>query len=405
MYSFTGNKINTIKENGSFGILIEVGAGMPVYNELCKHPNTASKIVYYAQSPNNWEYNNKRYNHNGVRAVSPEVCQNFIISHNDPANTNFILTNTVQIANDKNVVSHGWFGYKNKDVTYYYHYTINHHQSRKTQLDVIAKIGLDIIAANGDLSKLTNGYIDIILDINLKQLPEAIINCFINSKLSRHQYHNTTVVFNKDGKVERINDFLRRANDLIVFKGSFNPVHKDHISLIEICSSKYENTTPVFCISIENRDKSKTVSPRNLYKRIQLLNQLGYDVIVDTKGLYHYSYTTLIQNVDFKERNLYYVLGGDIVKRFLMDEEVYEKPNSTSITAFNTKWNSCTFLWFNRADIKVKIDSRLNNLVYMDKQATSTSSTYLRELIEAKDIDELIRLGYTHELYHTFLED
>lgn len=404
MYSFTDNKINTIKENGSFGILIEVGAGMSVYNELCKYSNTSSKIVYYAESPNNWDYNNNKYNH-GVRAVSAEVCQNFIIQHNDIINTNFILTNTVQVANDKDVVSHGWFGYKNKDVTYYYHYTINHHQSRKIQLDVIAKIGLDIIAANGDLSKLTNGYIDIILDVNLKQLPEAVINCFINSKLCRHQYHNTTVVFNKEGKVERINDFLRRAKDLIVFKGSFNPVHKDHISLIEICSSKYENATPVFCISIENKDKSKTINSRNLYKRIQLLNKFGYDVIIDTKGLYHYSYTTLIHNSDFNKRNLYYVMGADILKTFLIDEYVYNKNTKQDIYKFNIKWSRCTFLWFNRADIKVKIDSRLNNLVYMDKQATTTSSTYLRELIEAKDINELIRLGYTHELYHTFLED
>lgn len=40
---FTKNKIDTIKNNDSYGILIEVGAGMPVYNELCMHPNTIGR--------------------------------------------------------------------------------------------------------------------------------------------------------------------------------------------------------------------------------------------------------------------------------------------------------------------------------------------------------------------------
>ena len=39
-------------------ILIEVGAGCPVYNELTTRPSTASKIVYYCESPNSWQYNN-----------------------------------------------------------------------------------------------------------------------------------------------------------------------------------------------------------------------------------------------------------------------------------------------------------------------------------------------------------
>lgn len=414
MKHYIQNKINTIKENKSYGVFIEVGGGLPTYNELCKHPNTASKIAYYAESPNSWDYNKETYQHEpNVRAVSPEICLRFltvhymeIMSKENHANVNFILTNTVQIANESKVASHGWFGYMNFElnITRFYHYSINLHQSRNTQLDIIAKIGLDIIAANSDSSKLDNGYIDNILDIDFNQLHEETLISLINGKLNKHHYHNSTLVFNKNNQIERLNDFYRRVDDIIVFKGSFNPVHKDHIALIEKCYERYNTATPVFAISIDNRDPNKKTDVKNLLKRIQLLNHFGYDVIIDTFGLYHYSYTTLTQNLDFKNRKLYYVLGADIVKRFLEDEYVYTKPDKASISSFNYKWNKCEFLWFSRSDINVKINNNLQHLTHMEKEATSASSTHLRELIASKNIEELIALGYTHELYHTFLD-
>ena len=106
MKNYIQDKINTIKENNSYGVFIEVGGGLPTYNELCKHPNTASKITYYAESPNSWDYNKETYQHEpNVRAVSPEICLRFltvhymeIMSKENKQNVNFILTNTVQIA-------------------------------------------------------------------------------------------------------------------------------------------------------------------------------------------------------------------------------------------------------------------------------------------------------------------
>ena len=414
MKNYIQDKINTIKENNSYGVFIEVGGGLPTYNELCKHPNTASKITYYAESPNSWDYNKETYQHEpNVRAVSPEICLRFltvhymeIMSNENKQNVNFILTNTVQIANEKSVASHGWFGYMNTElnITRFYHYSINTYQSRKIQLDIIAKIGLDIIAANGNSSLLDNGYIDNILDIDFNQLQEETLTSLINGKLNKHSYHNSTFVFNKEGKIERLNDFFRKTKDLIVFKGSFNPVHKDHISFIERCYEKNTDATPVFAISVDNRDPNKKTDVKNLLKRIHLLNHFGYDVIIDVYGLYHYSYTTLTQNIDFKNRKLYYVLGADIVKRFLKDEYVYVKPDKASVMSFNYKWDKCDFLWFSRADINVSVDKRLTNMHHVEKEPTSSSSTHLRELILTKNIEELIRLGYTHKLYHNFLD-
>lgn len=414
MKDYIKNKINTIKENKSYGAFIEVGAGLPTYNELCKHPNTASKIAYYAESPNSWEYNKKAYQHEpDVRAVSPQICLRFLsanfaeIKSNDENNqVNFILTNTVQIANDKSVASHGWFGYMNLETykTRFYHYSINLHQSRKTQLDIIAKIGLDIIAAQGNSDELDNGYIDNILDLDFNQLTEETLIAMINGKLNKHNYHNTNLIINKNGEIERLNDFYRKNKDVIVFKGSFNPVHNQHVSLMEKCSELYPTAKTIFSISIDNRDPNKKTNVKNLMKRIELLNHLGYDVLIDVFGLYHYSYTTLTQNPDFKNRNLYYILGSDIIKRFLKDEYVYVKPDKASITSFNDKWNQCTFLWFSRLGIDVKLSSKLKNIIHIEMEEHSTSSTELRQLIMDKKIDQLNELGYTHKLYHNFLD-
>ena len=101
MRNYVQNKLNTIKKNNSYGVFIEVGAGMPVYNELCQHPNTASKIAYYAESPNSWDFNCETYQHDPlVRAVSAHVCLRFMSVHYME-----IMTKEVKSSSDVNFIS------------------------------------------------------------------------------------------------------------------------------------------------------------------------------------------------------------------------------------------------------------------------------------------------------------
>lgn len=403
------DKIQRIKDKGLFGNLIEVGCGCPVYTELCNHPNTASKIVNYAFSPNNWEFSKKMYGHGNNRAVSPEVIMKIVYETPLDDKVNFILVNTIQIANTSDVQTHGWFAMyslvPNTQKLKLYHFTINYFRSRKEYIDIIAQIGIDILAACNNVSELDNGYIDIILDpaaaaynssnmfkFNVRDTLTAILN----GKLNIENAHNTTLVLRSDGTIDRFNTLLREnIENLVIIKGSFNPVHPQHIRLLKSLNKNDElmgATKHVFCISLYNRDINKRVDVDSLMKRIDILHKLGYDVIIDCFGEYHYSYTSIINNVDYKESmNIHYVMGSDIMQRFLQDENVMlcmDSDGDEAINVFNNRWNQCTFWYGTRPGfVDLVVDAKLKHVNRFDIEYSELSSTQIRVMLIDGDIE------------------
>jgi len=408
------SKIQKIKDKGLFGNLIEVGAGCPVYAELCNHANTASKIVNTAFSPNNWEWSKKHYNHGDNRAISPEVADNLIGNGLDDF-INFVLTNTIQIANTPDVQTHGWFALthntKNPS-TKFYHFTINGFRTRKEYIEIIAYIGIDILAACNNIKELDNGYIDSILDkvythdIKDEYKPNIkdTLTSILNGKLNIEHIHNTTTVLRADGTIDRFNTLLREVKDnLIIIKGSFNPVHPQHIHLLTELALKISGKE-IFCISVYNRDTTKRVDIESLMTRIKLIHKLGYDVIIDCFGQYHYSYTSIVNNCDYKDFGIHYVMGSDIIQRFLQDEGVTGFITNDRGNKFNDKWSHCTFWWDKRPGFQeFKINSALKNIEQLTTVQKELSSTLIRDLIKEKDYDTL-KLHVDAELIILYIE-
>lgn len=407
--NYNEQKIQIIKDKGLFGNLIEVGCGCPVYAELCNYPNTASKIVNYAFSPNNWDNNQKKYSHPKTdRAISPDVAQRLAEYHVDSF-TNFVLSNTIQIANTPDVQTHGWFCLDANSVIKLYHFTINGYRSRKEYIKIIVSIGLDIIASNNNCEELDNGYIDNILIINENfeksgekyfYAIQDTLNSLVNGVLNIEHIYNTSIVFspNKpvDGlymgtKIERFTTLIRNIKqELIVFKGSFNPIHPLHLHLLDIIKNIKPGVKIVFCISTHNRDSSKKVDVKSLMLRIALLNELGYDVIIDCFGQYHYSYTSIIGNNDYKDFPINYIMGSDVMEKFLEDEHVMTN-DAEYINKFNNKWSKATFWWDQRPGFHdIIIPKELEHIKTLGIAPREMSSSNIRHLIINKKFDELL---------------
>lgn len=392
-------KLDLIKNKYKKGIFVEVGAGCPVYHKISCYPNCASSLVYAVESPNDWIYNQREFGHNELRAVSPQVLENFINNKKQEiynqniheTELDYIFTNTIQIGNDEKTETHGWFGiYELKeDKTTYYHFTIPKTVDiiREEQVNIIGDIGINLLFSG------ISEYVDIVLDSDFMVKYEKTLK-IISTKGDSEYDVNSSVVFTNDGNTLRLSDFLRKDfKKLVLFKGSFNPVHDQHLEMIKSAKifAGSRSSYGVFCISILNRDDKKQVLDiKNLIKRIKLINSLGYSVIIDRYGYFEDNYKHIISNPSF-DKDLYYVMGADTFERFLNDN-IKNARIGKAIPKYN-----CTFYYSDRDNIEIKHGKEIKSKK-MSIQSSTISSTSIRDALKYNDIEKLKGL-VSDELY------
>lgn len=395
--------IQEIHDSNLFGVVIETGCSAAIASTLMNVAGS-SKTIYRTEQPYNKEYQENLYG-KFDRSVSREWIRTVLeLEHKKaPAKVNFILASSWQLLDPTNplVYAHGWIGLFDikRNVKHYLHFSFNRtlfkgykalidekfaveyiqHKigydsaDRNFALQMIGQISCSILhtAINGDIKQINYAHSkDIILD-------NAYINDNINYDLLISNLEKVDgdyfLVFDK-GNVIRIEDLMRKSNEFVIQKGSFNPLHHGHIRQVTGTHEKYPNALPAFLISTFRYDKPH-INYDELKERIDMFAKAGYPLII-CKSVLFYETFSLLKKWSY-DKQFYFTVGYDTLNRIYKTDFDWVTENIQNV--YSHAENLRTFI-----DIKIKqYKDNIKFLLFERKDFPRLEETHLYdEMVE-----------------------
>lgn len=391
--------VNQINESNTFVRLLEVGAGVPIANEFFSYAG-ASKTIYSAESYYSRDAFQTMFGESKSRAVSAEklkdINENFSI-RKDLINGvyNTVLSTTFQVGDESNKTStHGWISIniEGKSIRYY-HISLHQANSRKSHIKNIGEIGILLLHAKNE-SVPSDCFVDIVLDENLQPMYHETLEF-----LSCCENEDMMSVFTLNG-IDRLESVTRDIDNLIVYKGSFNPPSISHKEIMKTTSNLFEHKKKeVFCLSYNTFQKGKQ-SVDSFLDRVKFLNQLGWDVIISSKPLFKNTYDFIRLKFNGK---IVFPQGIDTLNR-MANDYVHNIGQGGDKIFFNTKaflndFKNTEFVIFYRDGEDIKdfvqielIDTKLVTTVFETNHHQGISSTLIRSLVNQGEFDKVKEL-------------
>lgn len=317
MYSL----IQQIHSSPLYGIFIETGTSIPVASRLLD-VSGASNTVYFAEAPYSKDYAYTKYKIDpSTRAVSAEFVKQigqYYKHYIEDKIVNTIYVSSFQVAEyNSPIVTHGYIHIINRESETTYHITL-----RKRNM-----INCNVLSRNA--YNMMIGQIGIKLLLNIREPLHIDIIESTNQTLNVLDYMCYPICWNKEGINCRLEDIYRDRNEIIIFKGSFNPPHKMHIKMMENIQEKYPNAVSTFLISRNNIIKGQ-ITNDEIMKRVKYINQLKFNCMVinegkfiDTINWFNEYYASLYDSKDVNkilaQMKLIFVVGQDIHERLEQD--------------------------------------------------------------------------------------
>lgn len=309
--------VKQIHDSYLYGTVVEAGCGAALTTQLTD-VSGSSKTLYSAVIPYSKECEHKLYGEFD-RSVSMEFTEkaaDFEINQFDKLT--FALVTSWQM-NDgvDGKITHGWYTLKLRssgiDITHSLHFTMPYWKpfDRQRTIRKIGELGVMILhaaSANKNIEDFMFSDTDFCLDqayVNGKPNYSLLLN-----KLDKS--NNDYFLMFESGEPHRLCDLSRDTNEFIIQKGSFNPLHHQHVEMMKHTGKLYPHAEKCFLISTYVYDKPH-VDVDDLVSRIKFINDHGYSVMI-CKEVFFYSTFEMLM-LWFNGKKFYMPMGSDTINR------------------------------------------------------------------------------------------
>ena len=328
--------IIALHESEYYGIIVEVGAGVPIAQAIYNLPG-ASATVYSALSPYSKEAQEEIFGKSENRAVSQEHVREDIITligkYKNNDKINFIYHSSFQIGEvGSNVSTHGWVGVAKKvphdrwnlDLI---HISLHKNEERESTIEKLGStclsfLELSLLSKKSNWALPSKQHIDIFSNYELwsdggqtngapftaQELPLRSVTERVINSIGDDGY-----VAMVDGKMVRLEDVFRDKPEVTLYKGSFNPPTRAHMEFVTTFEGlkKYKPGTVAFMISMDTFDKGEQQAMSVVW-RAKMINELGYPVIINRNGFFY-------DNAEFFRKKfgkpINFLVGSDTINR------------------------------------------------------------------------------------------
>ena len=265
----------------------------------------------------------------------------------------FAFADTVATINySKTTKGHGWMGMRFQitpegDPNDFIIHVLLKDQEAKLQQETVGIIGTNMINAcfhesnpKEILKQLYDNLSKDQVSIDMVEVTGADFKNIDNRLLSLtlvKERMTDAVIFTPDGMNQQPHDTLHKKN-IITIRGSFRPVTKVNIDMLEKGLEKFKHNSKVkkdkiqllFEITLSNLSSDGEVNERDFLDRVDILCSLGYTVLISNYKKYYKLIEYLSQ---FTKSRMGLILGVDnLIEMF--DEKYYRNLNGGILEAF-----------------------------------------------------------------------
>jgi len=385
--------IEEIHKSPCYGYIVETGAGSIISNSLLSVSGASRTIEacftpyskYHVESTLNMDLSN-------IRAISKEYAQ--ILSGLALSSSRskylfeslkenfFVLTSTFQISSTPNVSSHGWMSLTTplmKEPNLYHFslpqltHDMNVSEYRKDMLRLVGELGTSVIYHNM-VNKIDLNYLDVCIEGGDYSYLTTIKSILTTP-------NDMAVVFYPNGETDRLEPICRSSDNIVIFKGSFNPPHLAHMEMMKTVEKEL-GVDGSFVISLDTFGKGVS-DPEDILHRVRMINNLGYRVILNKKPFFR-DFINLFNNRMDKSAKLHFVMGEDTAVRFMQVAPKDIECCATRVEDDKTYTQECIYHVFKRQGNEFILPKKFK--VY--DLSVSTSSTHVRENLNFEYLDD-----------------